>query len=93
MPKPKLYFMFQPGCSHCDRAKPIVTRLQNKYPGVIDVERVDITKTNWPPGVWAPTATPTFVLDRPGERLRKKEGTQTLKQLEDWIGLTAVGED
>lgn len=83
-----LYFIMQPGCPACAKTKPHVTRFEKKWPA-IRVERIDLTETPWPEGIWGPKVTPTFVLTRPGHRARTITGERTLTELERWLGLSA----
>lgn len=83
---PTLFFIWAPGCPHCSQTKPHVKKFEQKHPE-IKVEWLDITETEWPDGVWAPSGTPAFVFTKHGERARSRTGVHTMGDLEKWLGL------
>lgn len=79
-----LYFLSQPGCSHCAMARPAVEQLRRKYLGQVMVlemnadqhDQIDDFKVK---------VTPSYVVKRSGFIVATKEGGLNLAQLEKLI--------
>lgn len=86
--EPALFFLWIPGCEACAEAKPKLEAFARKH-RKLQVYKVDIAKFGWP-DEWAlkVEATPTYVLHEPGRRIRTKVGSQTVRDLEKWLGMT-----
>lgn len=96
-----IYMLKMTGCSHCAAAMPALRAFARKHPAVYvetydiaSFERTHYTpfgkdelpKQPWPEDVaWAPNATPTYVLVRPGQYPLASEGGMSLMELERFV--------
>lgn len=81
----RLIFLFQPGCPSCEAMHPELKRLRAERKDV-EVIAFDLTTTVWPEWLnWAPTATPTFILQRKGRPIVAGEGKTSYENLVRWI--------
>lgn len=88
-PEPhRLFFVYMPGCSHCEDTRPHVDAWAAARPWVKLVP-VDLTATEWKMKRWAPRITPTLILvTATGYRI-VREGAVDQAGIEKWVRSTA----
>jgi thioredoxin-like negative regulator of GroEL len=85
-----LYFLSQPGCSHCAMARPAVEALRRKHLGTVLV--LELNADNHPQiDDFKVKVTPSYVLKRSGFIVATKEGGLSLAQLEKLIETDVAG--
>lgn len=73
-------------CTACQRMKPIVKKLEEKYNGSgIKICHLNIDKNPQVSGRYEIEETPTHILFEDGEILERKMGAMAEKQLERWF--------
>lgn len=84
----KLYFIYMEGCPACDAAKPHLAKWEKKARGV-EVVRLDLLTAKWV-NPWQPQATPTYVLEIPGQQRVMHEGALEEHQIHAFIQKAAA---
>jgi hypothetical protein len=86
--KPILTFIYMDGCGACEAAKPELAAFKAAHPEIA-IRRIDLLKTPWPPGAWAPTATPTYLAEFGNRRPVGKVGAMRKAEIEQFMRIAA----
>lgn len=79
----RLYFIYMEGCPACDEAKPHLDKWAKKAKG-IELVKIDLLTARWV-NPWQPKATPTYVLEIPGQQRVMHEGALIEKQVDMFV--------
>lgn len=80
----RLYFIYAPGCGHCEAAKPHVRKFEKAHPE-IQVVWFDLTSNPWTYKPWSPDVTPTYVAELPGKQKIQYQGQLTKDEMEKFV--------
>ena len=69
-------------CPHCQRMKPVVEEFKKLMEGTLEVVEVDVDQETALTDFYTIESTPTFILFRKGEQLRRRSSELTLERLE-----------
>lgn len=82
-PRPKLFFLYAPGCPACESAKRPLAAFEKENPG-IRIVRVNLLEDQWT-HPWSPNATPTYVFEVPYRERTRWEGKLSKDEIGQFV--------